>query len=223
MAGDAQGTSADQGFYNIGANTIGVNTSLYSYGRICAGNSSGNCTGTGGVVIDPGGANLLSIDFPNTTYAISLFRGGEGMASMFKNSGGPLVFESLPAAGTNNEFLFLGSWVNAVTGFRVPSDARFKQDLRPLTSVLDKLDSLTPISYTPSAVAVKRGQPPKERQLGLVGQELEHVFPELVGRVEGDYRTVDYSRLSVVLLEAVKELKARVEALEASEGQGKGD
>jgi len=48
--GSAAG-NAGNGFYNIGANTIAANSSIYSYGYICAGNSSGACTGTGGVVI----------------------------------------------------------------------------------------------------------------------------------------------------------------------------
>ena len=47
----------------------------------------------------------------------------------------------------------------------------------------------------------------------MIGQELEAVFPELViKRGPEEYRAVDYGRLAVVLLEAVKELKAELRA-----------
>ena len=99
--------------------------------------------------------------------------------------------------------------IHATGWILADSDARLKQDVQPLAPVLASLEALTPVSYTPSPLGVARGQPPDTRQLGLIGQELEQVFPELVV-VSGEeaYRAVDYSRLTVVLLEAVKELKA---------------
>lgn len=50
-------------------------------------------------------------------------------------------------------------------------------------------------------------------QVGVLAQEVEAVFPELVTTWDGRYKAVEYGRLSAVLLEAVKELKANVEAL----------
>ena len=103
--------------------------------------------------------------------------------------------------------------IHATGTIAADSDARFKQDLRPLTGVLAKLEALTPLSYAPSALAVARGQTPEVRQLGVLGQELEAVFPELVTAYgEEAYRAVDYSRLTVVLLEAIKEQQRQIEA-----------
>lgn len=43
----------------VNANTYMANTSMYSYGRICVGNASGDCTGAGGAVLgDNSNANL---------------------------------------------------------------------------------------------------------------------------------------------------------------------
>ncbi len=50
--------SAGSSFYSIGTDTIGVNSSLYSYGLICAGNNSGACNSTGGIVIQGSGSNV---------------------------------------------------------------------------------------------------------------------------------------------------------------------
>ncbi len=59
--GAVAGTSVDQAGYDIGANMIAVNKSLYSYGRMCVGNSSGDCLGTGGTVITSSGINLTTL------------------------------------------------------------------------------------------------------------------------------------------------------------------
>jgi len=58
--------SAGNSFYNIGADTIGANTSIYSYGKICAGNNSGSCDGSGGVVLSSDGS-INSININNTS------------------------------------------------------------------------------------------------------------------------------------------------------------
>jgi hypothetical protein len=49
----------------------------------------------------------------------------------------------------------------------------------------------------------------------VIAQEVEGVFPELVTKWGDEkYRAVDYSRLTGVLIEAIKQLKAKNEALE---------
>lgn len=50
--------------------------------------------------------------------------------------------------------------------------------------------------------------------LGVIAQEVEEVFPELVRTDERGFKTVNYVGLIAPLIEAVKELDARIEALE---------
>ena len=117
--------------------------------------------------------------------------------------------------GTTGPAERLDVWGNirATGTIRADSDARFKQDLQPLSGILPKLESLHSLAYTPSPLGQARGMSPG-RQLGVLGQELEQVFPELVSASGPEqYRSVDYSRLSVVLLEAIKELKQEVDVL----------
>jgi len=47
----------------------------------------------------------------------------------------------------------------------------------------------------------------------VIAQEVEAVFPELVTQSDNGYKTVDYDRLTAVLIEAVKELRAENQAL----------
>ena len=105
--------------------------------------------------------------------------------------------------------------IHATGSISADSDERFKAHMVPLTDVLPKLEALHSISYEQSALAVSLGRPPSaQRQLGVLDQELETVFPELVTRTGPEaYRSVDYSRLTVVLLEAVKELQQDNQAL----------
>ena len=44
-----------------------------------------------------------------------------------------------------------------------------------------------------------------QRQIGVIAQEVELVFPEVVDTNEDGYKSVDYSRLTPILLEAIKE------------------
>lgn len=67
-----------------------------------------------------------------------------------------------------------------ITGTLVqPSDRKFKRDIKPLNSALEKINQLTPVSYyyknTNSNINL-----PNRLQYGFIAQELENVFPELV-------------------------------------------
>lgn len=50
--------------------------------------------------------------------------------------------------------------------------------------------------------------------MGVIAQEVEAVFPELVHKDEQGLRSVNYAGLVAVLIESVKELDERVRALE---------
>lgn len=54
------------------------------------------------------------------------------------------------------------------------------------------------------------------QQLGVIAQEVEEVFPQIVLTADDERGTksVDYGRLTGVLIEAVKELSAKVKELE---------
>jgi len=52
------------------------------------------------------------------------------------------------------------------------------------------------------------------KDLGVIAQEVEQVFPELVHVDHRCYKMVNYAGLIAPLIEAVKELDARITALE---------
>jgi len=94
------------------------------------------------------------------------------------------------------------------TGTITPnSDIAFKKDIEPLTNVLNKVTQLLGINFTYKSN--------NEKSMGLVAQDVEKVFPELVRGEEGN-KSLNYMGLTGALIEAIKELSAKVEALEAA-------
>ena len=84
------------------------------------------------------------------------------------------------------------------------SDLRLKQDVSPLGGVLDRVLQLRPVSYLFRGAA--EGTP---RTLGLIAQEVEPLFPEVVGELAGT-KSLAYSELVPVTIRAIQELDRKV-------------
>ena len=92
---------------------------------------------------------------------------------------------------------------NNVTAF---SDERLKDNIETLEDGLDKVEQLRGVTYTRD----------DREEIGVIAQEVEKILPEIVLTADDEMGTksVDYSRITAVLIEAVKELSARVKELE---------
>tara|TARA_R100001015_G_C4628660_1_gene188914 strand:+ start:108 stop:1058 length:951 start_codon:yes stop_codon:yes gene_type:complete len=87
------------------------------------------------------------------------------------------------------------------------SDIEFKKDIEPLTDVLSKVKQLVGINFTFKSN--------NEKSMGLIAQEVEKVYPELVRGDDGN-KSLNYMGLTGALIEAIKELATKVEALESA-------
>ena len=95
------------------------------------------------------------------------------------------------------------------------SDGRFKRDVTPFGTTLDRVAALRPVHFSWRAdLFPERGFGPA-REAGLIAQEVEQMLPELVTTDTDGYKAIDYSQLPLVAIQAIKELKARGDALEA--------
>ncbi len=93
-------------------------------------------------------------------------------------------------------------------GFNYSSDLRLKDDVHTITDALAKVNALRGVSF--------RFKGARRRSLGFVAQEVRQVLPEVVSQDEAtEYLSVSYGNIVSVLVEAVKELAARVAELEA--------
>jgi hypothetical protein len=106
----------------------------------------------------------------------------------------------------------------AAAGYSCSSDIRFKQNITPYSNALQTIMSLQGITYDWNVDKFKDRSFTKDRQIGFIAQDVEKVIPELVKTDEQGFKSVDYSKLSVVLVEAFKEQKkqsdAKISALE---------
>ena len=93
---------------------------------------------------------------------------------------------------------------NNVTAF---SDERLKDNIETLEDGLAKVEQLRGVTYTRD----------DREEIGVIAQEVEKILPEIVLTAydEMGTKSVDYSRITAVLIEAVKELSARVKELES--------
>ena len=87
------------------------------------------------------------------------------------------------------------------------SDIALKSNIQPLTNTLEKIQQITGYKYN----LINSISP----SMGVIAQDVEKVFPELVHGSEGK-KSLQYSGLIGVLVEAVKDLSAKVAALEAA-------
>jgi hypothetical protein len=94
----------------------------------------------------------------------------------------------------------------------ITSDIRFKTNITPLTEVLAKLAQLRGVAFDWNDTYKALGRGTERREIGVLAQDVEAVFPELVTTWGEGYKAVDYGKLSGVLIEAIKELEADMKA-----------
>jgi hypothetical protein len=89
------------------------------------------------------------------------------------------------------------------------SDVRYKKNVKPLKNSLGKIEQLKGISYEWKKDEFPKKKFSKNKQIGLIAQDLEAVIPELVHTDNDGYKSISYNKLTVILLEAIKELKSQ--------------
>ena len=115
-----------------------------------------------------------------------------------------------------------------VNGVFVNSDSRLKSGVEELSGAGEALAAITPVSYTLTGQpasgtatlsadgedAMQPQTPDSRERFGFVAQEVREVFPQLVSEDEDGYLSVDYIGFIPVLVDAVRELSAKVEEQE---------
>ena len=92
------------------------------------------------------------------------------------------------------------------------SDRRWKKKVHTLDNSLDKIATLRGVSYLWRVDDFPNKNFSDGTQLGVIAQEIEAVFPELVHTDKKGYKSVQYSNIVAPLIEAIKTLKHQNEA-----------
>ena len=91
------------------------------------------------------------------------------------------------------------------------SDRRLKRNFQLIPDPLEKLQSLNGYYYHWQADKKDQSQ-----HVGLLAQEVEAVFPEVVSTDSKGIKSVDYSKLTALLIETNKALRTKVEGFKAA-------
>jgi len=118
---------------------------------------------------------------------------------------------------------------NNITAFF--SDRRLKENIVPIENPIEKIMSITGVTFNSNDVAEGFGYTSKKRQVGVIAQEIEAVLPEIVVPAPFDiaqdndgneysksgenYKTVQYEKIVPLLIEAIKAQQREIDELKS--------
>lgn len=143
-----------------------------------------------------------------STGTLAVARGGTGTTT--STGTGSVVLSNAPTfSGTTTVATLTATGSISASGdVSAYSDARLKKDVVKIDSALAKVLAMKGVSFTRKADG--------SRSSGVIAQELEQIAPELVATDGDGVKSVAYGNLTAYLIEAVRELTARVAELEAA-------
>ena len=195
--------------------------------------ATASTTYTGGIEIRSGGAGAAFMTFHKPGIFAAYF--GLDVDNQFAvggwSAGNHLAYFKCRGLGVGLNQAAIGDGVIAATGNIVAyySDKRLKENIEVIPDALNKVSKISGVTFNSNDLAATFGYKDKSRQVGVLAQEIKEVLPEIVVRAPFDselrgeevvsksgeeYMTVQYEKIVPLLIEAIKELKARVEELE---------
>jgi len=122
------------------------------------------------------------------------------------------------SSSSSNALTLLQSGNMTISGLLThSSDIRLKDHIKPLSNVLATLENIQPVYYTFEDQELH----PSGQQIGLIAQEVQKYYPELVSVDSKGFLSLSYSNFSAVLLQAIKEqqnlIKSQQEQLDDHE------
>jgi hypothetical protein len=163
---------------------------------------SGLAVTDGGVIVGDGSNFVLET-------------GGTARTSLGLGTGDDVQFDSFgvgtAASGTTGEIRA----TNDITSF-YSSDERLKENIQELDGALDKVKALRGVTFDWKELSDEEKETIHSHEghdLGVIAQEVQAQYPELVTERGHGHLAVDYAKLTAVLIQAVKELSAKVDGL----------
>ncbi|NOR44421.1 MAG: hypothetical protein GQ534_02455, partial [Candidatus Delongbacteria bacterium] len=158
---------------------------------------------------------LLSVNNNNLTLSVSPGSGVDPINYIYQGVAGSSNVKDYAVA------IYDPLWVSGsvwAISFLTTSDKRFKKNIVPISNALSKISQIDGVyfEWNDNMRKVKNNGEPEikrdtSKQIGFIAQDIEEVFPEMVSTDGSGYKSVDYSKMSAVLLEAVKEEQQQID------------
>jgi hypothetical protein len=153
-----------------------------------------NDTSTGGDVLRVMANDTVGMNKDSPSYSLHVSTPSDGAVAGFTDSNGTCTINP-----TN-------------TALDCSSDRALKKDITSLTDnqdILDNLDQLNPVTYRWNEQANT-----EDKQYGLVAQDVEDVFPELVSEGTDGYKSLSYTSFIPVNTAAINQLNNKVDNID---------
>jgi hypothetical protein len=127
--------------------------------------------------------------------------------------GQDIEFRRIAENGTDSRMWYVPRGANTVNfdyPIVQPSDSRLKDNITPISTPVDKIKSLRGVEFDWNS-----GEQVGTHDVGLIAQDVEAVLPEAVTTQEDGYKNLAYTKVIPLLVEAMKEQQAMIEALKA--------
>jgi hypothetical protein len=176
----------------------------------------------GGILIGNPEANLARGGYTGLLLSISAEKGGYGEIQAIHSSGSHFGYLILNrqggkvVIGTQNPDPNSTLDVNGTithSGISGRSDIRWKKNIETIASALDKVLQLRGVTFEWRKEEYQEMNFNSGKHLGLIAQEVEQVIPEVVHQNDEGYKSLAYSNLVALSIEALKELQAKHENL----------
>jgi trimeric autotransporter adhesin len=104
-------------------------------------------------------------------------------------------------------------WANGATisaGSTTWSDARYKENIFPIENALYAVMKMQGVRFDWKKSEFPGLKFPDGNQIGVIAQDVEKIFPQLVYTGPDGYKSVSYEKFTPVLIEAVKEQQKQI-------------
>ena len=186
--------------------------------------SAGGGYAAGGYALTTGGAfsaagNMI-VGVQNTGASFTAFGPDAGSSMQWNGASGSLLFKY--GTGGGNEIMNVGALASSdfaidvrdgannvnkirAAAFVTYSDESLKSEVKAMDTALDTVMSLEGVEFT--------WKNSGERDFGFIAQDVQKVVPKAVHTAKDGVQGVDYSRLTSILVEAVKSQQVQIEEL----------
>lgn len=155
--------------------------------------------------------------FNDTTAINTLFEVGNGASNVTRKNAVTVLASGFVGIGTITPTQVLHVVGNIfATGTITPSDARYKRNITLINNPIAKLQQLNGVTYNYRNDEFPEMKFPEITQVGLIAQDVEKVFPQLVFTDDKGYKAVDYVKLIPLLIETAKVQEKQQEAIQAT-------
>lgn len=161
---------------------------------------------TGGISVANAGSQPLLLNRTGGSSVLHAVFQNDGVTRGWLGANATYPFFASLAGGGTCIYADTAGNFTAVGNVTAYSDARLKKNVSTIHGALHKVGKLRGVQYQRIETDAWR--------VGLIAQELREVVPEAVLENDEGMLSVSYGDLVGVLVEAIKELKARVEMLE---------